>query len=83
MKKKTTFEEAMNRLEEIARSLETGDTTLEDSIKIYEEGIKLLEFCQAKLNEADKKVQVLSRTAEGEFEKTDMELPPNKEAEEK
>ncbi|MEJ2634190.1 MAG: exodeoxyribonuclease VII small subunit [Calditrichia bacterium] len=73
MKEKKTFEQAMKRLEEIARSLETGDISLEDSIKTYEEGIKLIEFCQAKLNEAEKKVQKLGRNAEGSLEVTDME----------
>lgn len=73
MKEKKTFEQAMNRLEEIARSLETGDISLEDSIKTYEEGIKLIEFCQTKLNEAEKKVQKLGRNAEGSLEVTDME----------
>ncbi len=73
MKEKKTFEQAMKRLEEIARSLETGDISLEDSIKTYEEGIKLIEFCQTKLNEAEKKVQKLGRNAEGSLEVTDME----------
>lgn len=68
MKKKMTFEQAMNRLEEIARALESGDTPLEESIKIYEEGTELLKFCEEKLNEAAKTVKKLGRNQNGEFE---------------
>ena len=68
MKKGQTFEQAMNRLEEISQNLESGDIPLEESIKLYEEGIKLVEFCQGKLTEAEKKVQKLARTDEGKFE---------------
>ncbi len=73
MKQKMNFESAMNRLEEIAKALETGDIPLEDSLKIYEEGMQLLEFCQEKLNEAGKKVQKLNQTAEGNFETTPLD----------
>ncbi len=68
MKKNMTFEQAMTRLEEIAQTLETGDIAIEDSIKFYEEGIRLIRFCEGKLNEAQKKVRKLSRSAEGDFE---------------
>lgn len=68
MKNQITFEQAMKRLEEIAATLETGDIPLEDSIKIYEEGIQLIEFCEKKLGEAEKKIQKLNRTPGGDFE---------------
>lgn len=73
MSKKMTFESAMNRLEEIAVALESGESTLEDSIKMYEEGIKLIDFCQQKLNEAEKKVQKLQKNADGNFETRPLE----------
>ncbi len=72
MKKSMTFEQAMNRLEEIARELESGDVPLEDSIKMYEEGIQLIEFCQKKLDEAELKVRKLTRNASGDFETTPL-----------
>lgn len=75
MKKTQTFEQAMKRLEEISRTLESGDIPLEDSIKLYEEGIKLLDFCQGKLSEAEKKIQKLTRTTGGEFEISDLDQP--------
>jgi exodeoxyribonuclease VII small subunit len=75
MKKGQTFEQAMNRLEEISQNLESGDIPLEESIRLYEEGIKLVEFCQGKLTEAEKKVQKLSRTDEGKFGVTALDEP--------
>jgi exodeoxyribonuclease VII small subunit len=81
MKKGQSFEQAMNRLEEISQSLESGDIPLEESIKLYEEGIKLVEFCQGKLTEAEKKVQKLTRTEEGKFETTPLDEPHTPEAE--
>ncbi len=68
MKKTQTFEQAMKRLEEISQILERGEISLEDSIKLYQEGTKLVEFCQGKLDEAQKMVQKLSRNAEGNLE---------------
>ncbi|MFZ0390901.1 MAG: exodeoxyribonuclease VII small subunit [Calditrichia bacterium] len=73
MKKGLTFEKAMSRLEEIAGDLEKGEAGIEESLKMYEEGVLLIEFCQKKLNEAEKKVQKLSRTAEGKFELTELD----------
>ena len=75
MKKGQTFEQAMNRLEEISQNLESGDIPLEESIKLYEEGIKLVEFCQGKLTDAEKKVQKLARTDEGKFEVLPLDEP--------
>ncbi len=80
MKKKLTFEEAMKRLEEIARALDTGDLPLEDSIKMFEEGMQLIEFCQARLEEAEKKVQKLSRTSDGSFHTSPLDAPPEESA---
>lgn len=79
MKKSQTFEQAMNRLEEINQALESGDIPLEESIKLYDEGIKLIEFCQSKLNEAEKKIQKLSRNTEGNFEISDLNSPSSEE----
>ena len=48
-KKENNFESALKRLEEISDLLENEDTPLEDSIKLFEEGIELKEFCQKKM----------------------------------
>ena len=76
MKKTQTFEKAMKRLEEIGQSLESGDIALEESIKLYEEGIELIDFCQKKLAEAEKKVKKLSRDSEGEFQTSSLDSAP-------
>ncbi|MFH1480970.1 MAG: exodeoxyribonuclease VII small subunit [Pseudomonadota bacterium] len=59
------FEEAMKRLEEIVQGLESGDLSLEASLGIFEEGMKLLGFCSKKLEEAEQKVTILIKESEG------------------
>jgi exodeoxyribonuclease VII small subunit len=66
MAKKVSFEEAIGRLEEIVRQLEKGDVPLEDSIRLYEEGMKLGKMCRKILDEADLRVRQLSAEIEGE-----------------
>jgi exodeoxyribonuclease VII small subunit len=68
MKKTQNFEQAMKRLEDISQTLESGEISLEESIKLYQEGTKLIEFCQGKLDEAQKMIQKLSRNAAGDLE---------------
>ena len=55
-KKENNFESALKRLEEISDLLENEDTPLEDSIKLFEEGIELKEFCDEKLKSAKLKI---------------------------
>ena len=55
-KKENNFESALKRLEEISDLLENEDTPLEDSIKLFEEGIELNEFCEEKLKSAKLKI---------------------------
>lgn len=56
---KKTFESALSRLEQITEELERGDLSLEDSLKKFDEGIQLTEFCNAKLTEARARVEIL------------------------
>lgn len=53
------FEKKLNRLEEIVGKMEKGDISLEDSLKFFEEGVKLSRECNAKLTEAELKVKKL------------------------
>jgi exodeoxyribonuclease VII small subunit len=53
------FEDAMKELEEIVKRLESGDLSLEESLKIFEEGIALSTYCFKKLEEAEKKISIL------------------------
>lgn len=59
------FEEALKKLEGIVGQLETGDLALEASLAKYEEGIRLVRFCQKKLEQAKKKVEMLVKTKDG------------------
>jgi len=61
------FEEAINRLEKIVQELEEGEKSLEDSLKLFEEGIKLSKFCSAKLEEAKKKIEILTKSEKAEL----------------
>lgn len=57
--KKLSFEQALARLEEIAARLERPDATLDESLKLFEEGSKLMVKCNSMLDEAEQKVSVL------------------------
>ncbi len=63
---KKTFEDALNDLEEIAMKLEEGELGLDDSIKEFEKGIKLAQFCHGKLEEAERKIEILQKGESGE-----------------
>ena len=56
---KKTFEDALDKLEDITKDLESGELSLEESLKHFEDGIKLAEYCNQKLNDAQKKVEIL------------------------
>ena len=58
------FESALKRLEEIVQKLEEGNLSLDDSLKLFEEGIQLSRFCTKKLSEAEKKVEKLTKIGE-------------------
>ncbi len=64
---KQTFEKAMDQLEQIVQKLETGELSLEDSLKKFEEGVKLSNFCSKKLDETEKKVTLLIKNQEGQI----------------
>lgn len=58
-KKSVDFEEALDQLEELVEDMENGDLTLEESLKAFEQGIKLTRECQTALSQAEQKVQML------------------------
>lgn len=53
------FEKKIDRLEEIVEKMEGGELPLEESLKMFEEGVKLVKECQGRLSEAEQKVKVL------------------------
>jgi exodeoxyribonuclease VII small subunit len=56
---KEKFEDALEKLEAIVKKLETGELTLEESLKAFEEGIRLTRLCTGKLDDAERRVEVL------------------------
>jgi exodeoxyribonuclease VII small subunit len=60
-----TFEQAIQRLEKIVADMEAAELPLEDVLKKYEEGTGLVRFCSLKLEEAEKKIELLTKKADG------------------
>lgn len=59
------FEASLAALEKVVRELERGDLPLEESLKLFEQGVKLSRECQERLNQAERRVEVLLRDTEG------------------
>lgn len=59
-----TYEEAMQQLEQIVSRLESGEATLDESLKLFEEGAKLAAFCSKALDTAEQKITTLTQDAE-------------------
>lgn len=59
--KQVNFEEALASLEALVEAMEEGDLSLEESLKAFEQGIRLTRECQAALDQAEQKVQILVR----------------------
>ena len=63
--KKLSFEDSMNRLSEVVAQLENGTAPLDESLSLYEEGIALIRSCSRMLEDAEKKVALLSKQEDG------------------
>lgn len=63
--KKQTFETSLQELEKIVRKLEDGDLSLEESLKLFEDGVKLSRECQERLNQAERRIEVLLKDENG------------------
>jgi exodeoxyribonuclease VII small subunit len=66
------FEEAFKKLEEIVNQLESGQETLEKSLELFEEGIKLSKICRTKLDNADQKIKELIKKVDNSIELKDL-----------
>lgn len=69
MPKKLTFEQSMTQLEEIVRQLEQGEAALDDSLKLFEQGAKLVSALHGQLDAAQQKVEQMMMGADGEIQK--------------
>jgi len=64
------FESALKTLEDIVSQLEAGDLTLDKALELFEEGVRISRFCNAKLEEAERKVETLTKSADGSLTET-------------
>ncbi|MDE2058379.1 MAG: exodeoxyribonuclease VII small subunit [candidate division NC10 bacterium] len=63
-KEEVPFEEALKQLEAIVSRLERGDLPLEEALSVFEEGVRLTKLCSARLSEAERRVNILTRSVE-------------------
>lgn len=68
MTDKIKFEDALKKLENIVEQLEDGELSLEESLAIFEEGIKLSRLCSKQLDDIERKIEILIKGKDGEFE---------------
>jgi exodeoxyribonuclease VII small subunit len=76
------FEEALKQLEAIVSRLERGDLPLEEALSVFEEGVRLTKLCSARLSEAERRVNILTRSVEsvsGELEERPFEVESEEE----
>lgn len=70
---KSSFEHSLKRLEKIVETLEEGNVSLEDAMKMFEEGIELSRSCIERLTQAELKLKKLAKKIDGSFELSDLE----------
>jgi exodeoxyribonuclease VII small subunit len=73
------FESALEELEQVVEQLESGELSLEDSLSAFEKGVGLVRFCNQKLNEVEKKIEMLVRDKEGKLQLKALADLPEKE----
>ena len=72
-KKEMSFEDAIQRLDEIVKALEDGKAPLDVSLKLFEEGVKLVNECKTQLDFAEQRVKVLLENGNGEYDERDFD----------
>jgi exodeoxyribonuclease VII small subunit len=75
MAKQKNFEDSLRELEEIVEQLEAGDLPLERSLELFEQGVKLSRDCQKRLDEAERKVEILLKAGGGTYTPAPFEEP--------
>jgi exodeoxyribonuclease VII small subunit len=73
------FESALEELEQVVEQLESGELSLEDSLSAFEKGVGLVRFCNQKLNEVEKKIEMLVKDKEGKLQLKALTDLPDKE----
>ena len=70
---KDSFEKDLKRLEDIVSKMEEGDIPLDESMKLFEEGIKLSRLCSERLDKAEKKVEIITADKNGNITTSSFE----------
>lgn len=70
-----TFEASLDDLEKIVKQLEEGDLPLEESLKLFEDGVRLSRDCRDRLAKAERRIEVLMRDANGNLELAEIDAP--------
>ena len=78
---KKKFEEALEDLEKVVERLESGELSLEASLAAFEEGVKLVNLCNQKLTEVEKKIELLVKDKEGKLQLKSMEQTAGEDSE--
>jgi exodeoxyribonuclease VII small subunit len=78
--KKPEFERSLARLEEIVRKLESANLSLDDAMKLFEEGVTLSRDCQKQLEQAEGRVEILMKKAGGEIAAEPFATPDEEES---
>ena len=81
-KKDRTFEEAMERLEQIVTAIESDELGLEKQFELFQEGMELARFCDGKLTDVQKSVEIVLKESAGEWKTAPFEAaePPGEDA---
>jgi exodeoxyribonuclease VII small subunit len=79
MAQKKDFETSVKRLEQIVHDLEKGDLPLEESLKVFEEGMDLIRLCSEKLEEVEQKVAMLVKESDGRYSRQPFDMERNEE----
>jgi exodeoxyribonuclease VII small subunit len=74
------FERKLTDLEAVVERLEQGDLPLEESVRLFEEGMKLSESCKQELEAAEGRIQVLMSQGGGKMKAQDLQIPSDEEA---
>ncbi len=70
---KKKFEDALEELENVVEQLESGDLSLDNSLATFEKGVRLVKFCNQKLTEVEKKIELLVKERDGKLQLTPLD----------
>ena len=74
MSEKLTFEQSLTELESVVDRLELGDMQLEESLELFERGVTLIRDCRTRLTSAERKIEELTESMNGDLETTELDL---------